>query len=145
MKLAEHVEYLLRQGKKPKELVELGFSKRIITRVRRQLREEKRASQQKGKKSECSAETLPQSNEAPVKTANTQPELQALVSRIQQLEAQLEALGIELEDIESRINGTPSLGLKHLFECGCGSSGFVALHIQCTKCGRKTWRGWFPK
>ncbi len=41
MKTAEHVEYLLRQGKKPKELIELGFPKQVITRVRRQLRQER--------------------------------------------------------------------------------------------------------
>ena len=41
MKVTEHVERLLRQGKKPKELVELGFPKRVVTRVHRQLRKEK--------------------------------------------------------------------------------------------------------
>jgi len=39
MKVSKHVERLLRQGKKPKELVELGFPKRVVTRVYRQLRE----------------------------------------------------------------------------------------------------------
>ncbi len=33
MKVTEHVEQLLRQGHKPKELEELGFPKRVITRV----------------------------------------------------------------------------------------------------------------
>ncbi len=41
MKTIEHVEYLLKQGKRPKELVELGFSKRTITLARRQLNKEK--------------------------------------------------------------------------------------------------------
>ena len=41
MKTTEHVEYLLRQGRKPKELLELGFPKQVITRVRRELREER--------------------------------------------------------------------------------------------------------
>ena len=41
MKVGEHVERLMRQGKKPKELIELGFSKTVITRVRRQLRKER--------------------------------------------------------------------------------------------------------
>ena len=36
MKTTEHVEYLLRQGRKPKELLELGFPKQVITRVRRE-------------------------------------------------------------------------------------------------------------
>ena len=41
MKVTKHVQHLLRQGKKPKELVELGFPKAIVTSVSRQLREEK--------------------------------------------------------------------------------------------------------
>lgn len=40
MKVTEQVEHLLRQGRKPKELVELGFPKSVVTRVRRRLREE---------------------------------------------------------------------------------------------------------
>ena len=47
MKVTEHVEHLLRQGRKPKELIELGFPKSVVTRVRRQLREEKAAPQTK--------------------------------------------------------------------------------------------------
>jgi hypothetical protein len=41
MKVTEHVEHLLRQGHKPKELVALGFSKRVVTRARRRLKEER--------------------------------------------------------------------------------------------------------
>jgi hypothetical protein len=47
MKVTEHVTQLLKQGRKPKELLELGFSKHVITRVRKQLREEKTSSQSK--------------------------------------------------------------------------------------------------
>lgn len=47
MKVIQHVKQLLRQGKKPRELRELGFSKVAITRARRQLKEE-RASERAG-------------------------------------------------------------------------------------------------
>jgi len=47
MKVTEHVEHLLRKGYKPKELVELGFPKRVVSRVRRQLKEEKASPQRK--------------------------------------------------------------------------------------------------
>ena len=50
MKVTTHVDYLLRQGRSPKELVELGFRKSVVTRVRRQLREEKTALQPKTSK-----------------------------------------------------------------------------------------------
>ena len=41
MKVIEHVEHLLRQGQKPKEPVELGFPRPVVSRVRRQLAEGK--------------------------------------------------------------------------------------------------------
>jgi len=40
MRTTEHVEYLLKQGRRPKELKELGFSKSAITRARRKLEKE---------------------------------------------------------------------------------------------------------
>lgn len=44
MKVSQHVEKLLRQGRNPKELVEMGFPKSVVTRVRRQLRKKKAVS-----------------------------------------------------------------------------------------------------
>ena len=41
MKVREHVENLLRKGRKPRERVELGFPKSVVTRVRGQLTEAK--------------------------------------------------------------------------------------------------------
>lgn len=61
------------------------------------------------------------------------------------LESQFKTLEALLGDTEARLDSTPALGLKQRFKCSCGASGFVALHIQCTKCGRETWWGWFPK
>ncbi len=149
MRLTEHVEYLLRQGHKPKELLKLGFSKHIVTRVRRRLREEKTASQVRTGKLEDRVESDFQSTvKPPPEMTLLQSKLESLKSKFQQLENRveaLEALGVELEDIESHINGTPALGLKRRFKCDCGSSGYVALLIKCTKCGRETWWGWHPK
>jgi len=149
MKVTEHVEHLLRQGRKPKELVELGFSKQVVTRVRRRLREEKTTPQPRTEKGKDRGESHSQSTVTPhMETAPVPPKLGSLESKIQQLESRveaLEALGAELEDIETRINSTPALGLKHHFKCDCGSSGYVALRIKCTKCGRETWWGWHPE
>jgi len=75
----------------------------------------------------------------------------SLESQIRDIDTRVEVLEAtgadmeELEAIESRLNGTPALGLKHKFTCDCGASGFVALRIQCTKCGRETWWGWHPE
>ena len=40
MKVTEHVESLLRQRRKPKELIQLGFPASVVTRVRRKLKKE---------------------------------------------------------------------------------------------------------
>ena len=149
MKVTEHVEHLLRQGRKPKELIELGFPKLVITRVRRRLREEKTTSQPRTQKGKGRRESHSQSTVTPhVETAPVPPKLGSLESKIRQLESRveaLEALGADLDDVETRINGTPALGLKYHFKCSCGASGYVAVRIKCTKCGRETWWGWHPE
>jgi len=149
MKVTEHVELLLRQGHKPRELIQLGFSKNVVSRVRRKLKMEKAAEGVKVP-AERVRENAHAKESVSASSDMTQvlQKLESLESKIQQLESRveaLEALGAELENIETRINGTPALGLKHHFRCDCGSSGFVALRIKCTKCSKETWCGWFPK
>jgi hypothetical protein len=149
MKVTEHVRYLLRQGRNARELVELGFPKSVITRVRRQLRQEEggqRVKPTRGK-AEDKNKVQPLSTSLPEKAAIEQ-QLASLETRLSNLETELEILEIiesSLQAIEARMEGTPALGLKQHFKCQCGASGFVALRIQCTKCGRETWWGWFPK
>ena len=152
MKPTEHVEYLLRQGRKPKELLALGFPKRVITKVRRQLEEEKIAQQVKMTKAGHKAKGCPQPSvvsEGNMETmykklASLESELSELKGRIELLES-ARAESASVEDIEARLDDTPAIGLKHRFKCDCGASGLVALHIKCTKCGKETWWGWFPK
>ena len=147
MKVTEHVRYLLRQGRKPKELVELGFPKSVVTRIRKQLggaTSQSRTAKGKAEVESCSLSKVT----PPAKAASVPPNPGALRSKVRQLESRmevLEALSAKLEDIESRLDGTPTLGLKHRFKCDCGTSGFVALHIKCTKCGRETYWGWWPE
>jgi hypothetical protein len=141
MKVAEHVEKLLRQGRKPKELIELGFPKRVVTRVRRQVREEKAARQSIAQKSRTDAKP-------PVETAPVQARPGSLEDRVRQLESRvqaLEATSAKIKGIETRLDGTPALGLKQHFKCNCGALGYVAVHVKCTKCGRETYWGWGPE
>jgi hypothetical protein len=51
MKTTEHVTLLLMRGRSPKELVEMGFPKSVITRVRRRLRKEKPSQEARASKS----------------------------------------------------------------------------------------------
>lgn len=149
MKVTDHVEHLLRQGRKPAELVELGFPKPVVTRARRQLRQEKILLQPKAPKGRAAAKGDSQASAwSSVETASIQQKLVSLESQIRELETRVEALevlGADLEDIEARLDGTPALRLKHSLACDCGASGFVALRTQCTKCGREMWSGWLPK
>ena len=143
MKVTEHVELLLRQGRKPKELVELGFPKQVVTRVRRRLKE-KAALQPKRGKGGVEAESRPQS----AVTTAVEAQSGSFENKVKELEKRVqavEALQVDLEELQNWLDGTPALGLKHRFKCRCGASGFIALHIRCTKCGRETWWGWFPK
>ena len=148
MKVTEHVELLLRQGRKPKELVELGFSKTAVTRAKRQLKKEKAtcptaAPVQPVEVQKCAPVTVPNLENA----SKAQQRLESLEQTIQAMHERCDALETQVEKIKEfkvRVTGTPALGLKNRFTCSCGASGFVALHIQCTKCGRETWWGWFP-
>jgi hypothetical protein len=148
MKVTEHVEQLLRQGRKRKELIEFGFPKRVVTRVYRKLKDEKTTSHPGSQKGKVELNSHPQPAATPLDMAPVLPKLGALDSKVQQLESRveaLEAMKAELEDVETRINGTPALGLRQRFECDCGASGYVAVRIKCTKCGRETWWGWHPE
>ena len=146
MKITKHVEKLLREGRNPKELVDLGFPKSVVTRVRRQLKAEKPP---KGLKVTEDRTQLKSYSEAlaalPANMELAEERLASVESEIQELQNQLKVLVMSVDEIEACLDGTPALGLKHRFACSCGASGFVALHIQCTKCERETWWGWFPK
>jgi predicted RNase H-like nuclease (RuvC/YqgF family) len=148
MKTTKHIKQLLREGRKPAELVELGFPKAVVTRVRRQLREEK-ATQPKVQKGRAEVKSCSQpSVTSPAEMAPLQQKLASLESELRELAAKVEILeetSLDLEDIEAFLEDTPAIGLRHHFKCDCGASGFVALHIRCTKCGRETWWGWHPK
>jgi hypothetical protein len=138
MKVTDHVEKLLRQGRKRKELIELGFPKRVVTRVYRKLKDGKTTSQPGSQKGKVELNSHSQPAVTPVETASVQTKPGALDSKVQQLESRV-------EDIETCLDGTPALGLKNRFKCDCGASGLVALHIRCTKCGRETHWGWWPE
>jgi len=51
-----------------------------------------------------------------------------------------------LDDVESKQFSNPLSGVRYQFTCrDCGNKGWIAAEISCTKCGRKTSWGWWPK
>ena len=150
MRVTEHVELLLRQGRKTKELLDLGFPKAVITRVRRRLRNEGLSPRTRTSKVQAGRQIDPQTSLASAaENPPVQPRLESLERRLQQLQTrvdeELQKLVDAVQQIENRIKGTPALGLKDEFRCSCGASGFVAIGIKCTQCGRETYWGWWPK
>ena len=111
MKVTEQVEQLLRQGHKPKELLDLGFSKQAVTRVRRRLRAEKTAQGAGTSKGRETSTGAPQSSSASSEdVAGMQRKLASLESRQKELEDRLQALeatGVSMEDMEARLDGAP--------------------------------------
>lgn len=56
-----------------------------------------------------------------------------------------EELGKRLEIISSNLQMTLGYGIKKAFRCdSCGSQGFVASRVVCSKCGTASWWGWWP-
>ena len=220
MKVTEHVEHLLRQGRKPKELIEFGFPKSVVTKVRRQLREKKAAADTKAPGVMAQAETHVQSlPESPEKMAALWQKLQSMARDLQKVDSLAESLpevtalmaaaqqlgtyrrefcpyekdglctleawesedevpqGIgepaatgneklewylkpspfycamctaplenRIDDVEDKVSADPLSGARDQITCdGCGSKGWIATAIKCTKCGRITYWGWSPK
>lgn len=147
MKVTDHVEHLLREGRNPKELIELGFPKSVVTKVRRRLRQEKAARSRTQKVTAVGSGSQSAVTQL-VEATPVESRLGSLETKVEQIESWmevLEAISAKLADIETRLDGTPALGLKNRFKCDCGTSGLVALHIQCTKCSKETWWGWWPE
>ena len=108
MKMMEHVEHLLRQGRKPKELVELGFPKQIVTRVRRRLRQEKVVLEGKVQKGMAQPESGLQSlAESPEQMAVIQQKLRAMETGLQKVDSLVKSLSeVALLTIAARRIGT---------------------------------------
>ena len=98
MKVGEHVERLIRQGKKTKELIELGFSKKVITRVRRQLRKEKALLQAKS-----SAETA--QGLSPVQTVAESSDQMAEIWQ------KLQSMANDLQEVDSLVKSLSEVRL----------------------------------
>jgi hypothetical protein len=212
MKTTQQIEHLLSQGKKPKELIEMVFSKAIVTKVRRQLKKIKTGSQEKVQsRSRAKLQLTEKAPAARHKTSAGEPHIQEGGSRVvilHEMETMLaiaEKFGVErrqscpylqegicilqawtieseipqgigepippkseggdwhirpssfccvmctlplegrLEEVEFGLTGNPMSGAKYQFVCeGCGSKGWIATLIKCTKCGWETRWGWWP-
>lgn len=139
MKVTEHVELLLRQGHKPRELIQLGFSKNVVSRVRRKLKMEKAAEEIK-----VPAERVREDAHAQW-SVSANSDMTQVLQKLESYESCYQELKERVNDLEACLKDTPTLGMRKRFKCDCGASGFIAIHVQCTKCGKEAWWGWFPR
>jgi len=219
MKVTKHIEQLLRQGRKPKELIELGFSKSAVTRVSRRLRREKAALKTKAVKTAQAETQLPTPPESAEAIATIWQKVQSMANDLQRIDSLIQALskvsivitaaqklgtyrhaecqhhkdglcrfwmwntpdevpkGIgeptyvddedpgwyvkpstlycamcavpvedRVDDIELDALSTPLWGAGTQITCeNCGSKGWIASLVKCTKCGHVTFWGKVPK
>jgi ribosomal protein L37E len=127
VKVTEHVERLLRQGKKPKELVELGFPKRVVTRVHRQLRKEKTAVQTKvpevAPQTKTQLQTPP---ESPEEIATIWQKVQSMANDLQRIDSLTQALS----EVTVLMVAALEFGIYRHETCPYQKDGF---------CYRQTW------
>jgi len=51
-----------------------------------------------------------------------------------------------IDDVEDKASDDPFSRARYQITCNsCGSKGWIATNIKCTKCGRETYWGWWPK
>jgi hypothetical protein len=220
VKVTKHIEQLLRQGRKPKELIDLGFAKATVTREYRRLKEEKTTIKAKTPEGTAQAETpLSTLPESPETIAAIWQKVQSMANDLQRIDSLIQALsevsimiaatcelgtdrrqncpyqedgvciargwsgqddipqGIgepvlvgdentewyvkpspfycamctaflkdRIDDVESEVSGNPLSGARYQITCqSCGSKGYIAAAVKCTKCGHETYWGWRPK
>jgi hypothetical protein len=57
-----------------------------------------------------------------------------------------EEIGNRLEVIADNLQSTLGYGVRKTFRCdSCGTQGFVASQVSCSKCGTASWWGWWPE
>ena len=140
MKMTKHIEYLLRQGWKPRELEELGFPKSVVTRVRRRLRREEGIQRPKVHNSDHRVKA----NRSGLATSSD--ELAVMQQKLASLQGDLRRMDSTIQELKTRLDNSPSAGLKAGFKCTqCGTQGLVAIYVKCTKCGMANWWGWWPE
>jgi adenine-specific DNA methylase len=101
------------------EIIRLGYKKPTVYKVRKAMLAES------PKEGSVNQEKVPQ--------------------RVEPLEREIRKLKERLRQIENRLSGSLAIGIRDKFKCNCGAEGYVAMRVTCTRCGRETWWGWWPK
>ncbi len=72
--------------------------------------------------------------------------VQRLSQRLETVVKNLQKVNSQVDGVSKGLEGTPGYNIRNDFACkSCGSHGFIALPMRCTKCGEEGWWGWWPK
>jgi DNA-directed RNA polymerase subunit RPC12/RpoP len=128
MKATEHIEYLLRQGRNPKELIELGFLKTTVTRVHRKLGKERRIKMTEAADTEKVAVTKRRADslmKPPANTAVPDPKLEFTESQWEQVSKLINIL----PELDSLMAAVEAIGIEEREVCSYYEDGVCTLAI----------------
>ena len=152
----EQIARLLSQGTPPAELVHQGPAKSTVYKVARRLVERDGSHVSADKESpdvDLEVENDPDIIQLKKDLRKAHLERQIaeirapidLEARLTRIEEGLDEGSDALSNLRKRVDGSPLAGIRHLFECSCGTKGLVAVRVCCTACGKESRYGWFPK
>ena len=76
---------------------------------------------------------------------NIQASVESLPQQIENTQKDITEVNERLDNVSNDLQSTIGYGIHKTFECGsCGSEGFVASHVICSKCGTESMWGWWP-
>ncbi len=72
--------------------------------------------------------------------------IQRISQKVTALDQKLQKVNGQVSRVMKGLKGTPGYDIRNDFSCvSCGSDGFIAMPMRCTKCGEEGWWGWWPK
>jgi hypothetical protein len=129
MKVTKHIEQLLRQGRKPKELVELGFPKSAVTRISRRLRKEKTILKTKAVKTAQVETQLSTPPESPEAMATMWQKVQSMADDLERIDSLVKAL----PEVTGLIVTSRYLGTFRCETCSYKKDGLCTLDTWSSK------------
>jgi len=124
MKITEHVEQLLREGRKPRELIELRFPKSVVTKVYRRLKGEKATLKAKAPEGAAQVETpLPTLPESPETIATIWQKVESMTSDLRRMDSLIQ----ELSEVMTVITAAQEFGNYRRDTCPHQKEGICTL------------------
>ena len=150
----QEIAKLLSEGKQAADLVRQGYSRGTVYKVARRLNNGGTTPQAPDVVASSSrVEDDPEI--VGLKIAIRKAELEAqlgqvdvpvdIVDKVRKMEKEINELSVRIAYLHEQFEASSLTGIRREFECSCGSTGTVAVNVECTVCGGETRYGWWPK